>query len=260
MPGLGRNAIIAAARAAPCGLPSRPSSSPLQRIARLKPYFKSGNRGIVVAIVTSLLLPATEPVLPALMKPLLDSGFGNGSVPLWMVPVVIIGLFLVRGAGRLRRPSTGWPGRPTKACSDLRKAMFERLLSAAPRPLHAAHDQQADQHVVYEVQNGATLLVSALLTMVREGLTLVALLGYLLWLNWQLTLFVGVLFPLVAMRVRLISRRMRRITLASQKATDELAYVVEENVLAWRIVRLHGAARRQTRALLHSRATCCAGW
>jgi subfamily B ATP-binding cassette protein MsbA len=81
---------------------------------------------------------------------------------------------------------------------------------------------------------------------VRESLTLLALLGYLIWLNWKLTLFVGVMFPLVFVAVRLISQRMRRITLASQKATDELAYVIEENVLAWRIVRLHDAAPQQT--------------
>jgi ATP-binding cassette, subfamily B, bacterial MsbA len=91
------------------------------------------------------------------------------------------------------------------------------------------------------------------LTLVRESLTLAALLGYLIWLNWKLTLFVGVMFPLVFVAVRLISKRLRRITLAAQKATDELAYVIEENVLAWRIVRVHGAAGQQTeRFVSHS--------
>ena len=69
-----------------------------QRIAKLKPYFKSGRRGIVVAIVASLIAALTEPVLPALMKPLLDSGFGQTDIALWMVPAVIIGLFVLRSA------------------------------------------------------------------------------------------------------------------------------------------------------------------
>ncbi|MGD9832941.1 MAG: ATP-binding cassette domain-containing protein, partial [Piscinibacter sp.] len=81
----------------------------------------------------------------------------------------------------------------------------------------------------------------ALTSLVRDSLTLVALLGYLLWLNWKLTLFVGVLFPAVAWIMRTLSRRLHRLTVEGQKAIDELAYVVEENVLAWRIVRLHGA-------------------
>jgi subfamily B ATP-binding cassette protein MsbA len=214
-------------------------------VTRLKPYFKSGNRGIVVAIVASLIAAATEPVLPALMKPLLDSGFGNSSVPLWLVPVVIIGLFLVRSATAFTAQyALAWTA--NEGVLNLRKAMFDRVLSAHPDLFTRHTTSKLTNIVVYEVHQGANLLVSALLTMLRESLTLVALLGYLIWLNWKLTLFVGVMFPLVATAVRLISRRMRRITLASQKATDELAYVIEENVLAWRIVRLHDAAPHQT--------------
>ncbi|MCU0920801.1 MAG: lipid A export permease/ATP-binding protein MsbA [Burkholderiaceae bacterium] len=217
----------------------------LQRVTRLKPYFKSGHRGIVVAIVASLIAAATEPVLPALMKPLLDSGFGNSSVPLWLVPVVIMGLFLVRSATAFAAQyALAWTA--NEGVLNLRKAMFDRVLSAHPDLFTRHTTSKLTNIVVYEVHHGANLLVSALLTMLRESLTLVALLGYLIWLNWKLTLFVGVMFPLVATAVRLISRRMRRITLASQKATDELAYVIEENVLAWRIVRLHDAAPHQT--------------
>ena len=95
--------------------------------------------------------------------------------------------------------------------------------------------------MVYEVQTGATLLVQALMGISRDGFTLVALLGYLLYLNWQLTLIVAVVVPAVTWIMKTLSRRLYRITKASQQATDELAYVVEENVLAHRMVRLHGA-------------------
>ena len=79
----------------------------------------------------------------------------------------------------------------------------------------------------------------------RDSLTLVALLGYLLWLNWQLTLVVALLFPAVGLVMRALGKRLHRLTVEGQKATDELAYVVEENMLAWRIVRLHGAEQQQ---------------
>jgi subfamily B ATP-binding cassette protein MsbA len=217
----------------------------LQRIARLKPYFKSGNRGIVVAITASLITALTEPVLPALMKPLLDRGFGTSNVALWLVPVVIIGLFVVRSATSfIAQYALAWTA--NEGVLNLRRAMFDRVLDAHPALFTRHTASKLTNILVYEVQQGAQLLVNALLALVRESLTLLALLGYLIWLNWKLTLFVGVMFPLVAVAVRVISRRMRRITLASQKATDELAYVIEENVLAWRIVRLHDAAPHQT--------------
>jgi ATP-binding cassette, subfamily B, bacterial MsbA len=217
----------------------------LQRVTRLMPYFRSGRRGMAVAFAASLVSALTEPVLPALMKPLLDSGFGQSVFPLWLVPAVIIGLFVLRGAASfIAQYALAWTA--NQGVLQLRSAMFERLLSAHPELFTRHTASRLTNILVYEVQHGSNLLVGAVLTVVRESLTLLALLGYLIWLNWKLTLFVGVMFPLVFVSVRVISKRMRKITLASQKATDELAYVIEENVLAWRIVRLHDAAEQQT--------------
>jgi ATP-binding cassette, subfamily B, bacterial MsbA len=220
-------------------------STLLQRSARLAPYFKSGRRGVAVAMAGSLVMALTEPALPALMKPLLDRGFGKADFPLWLVPVVIIGLFVVRGAcSFISTYALAWAA--NEGVLNLRRAMFEHMLTAHPALFTRHTASNLTNTLVYEVQLGAQLLVTAVLTLVRESLTLTALLAYLIWLNWKLTLFVGVMFPLVFVTVRVITKRLRRITLASQKATDEMAYVVEENVLAWRIVRVHGAAGHQT--------------
>ena len=99
--------------------------------------------------------------------------------------------------------------------------------------------------VVYEVQTGTTLLVNAMLSLLKDSLTLMALMGYLLYINWKLTLIVLFIFPAVAWVMKVLSRRLHRITRASQDATDRLAYVVEENVLAHRVVRLHEAQASQ---------------
>ncbi|HRH88426.1 MAG TPA: lipid A export permease/ATP-binding protein MsbA [Rubrivivax sp.] len=216
-----------------------------QRFARLRPYFRSGKKGVVVAAIASLVTAATEPVLPALMKPLLDDGFGQSQWALWLVPAIIIGVFVLRSATSfIAQYALAWTA--NQGVLNLRGAMFARILDAHPSLFTRHTASKLTNILVYEVQQGAQLLVTALLALVRESLTLTALLGYLIWLNWKLTLFVGVMFPLVAVAVRLISRRIRRITLAGQQATDELAYVIEENVLAWRIVRLHGGAPQQT--------------
>jgi ATP-binding cassette, subfamily B, bacterial MsbA len=69
--------------------------------------------------------------------------------------------------------------------------------------------------------------------------------GYLLVLNWKLTIIVFAIFPPIAWVVKTLSRRLDSVTRASQDATDELAYVVEENVLAYRMVRLHNAQDKQ---------------
>ncbi len=218
----------------------------LQRFARITPYFRQGRIGIVVAFIGSLIGAATEPLIPELMKPLLDQGFTGGKLALWMVPVAIVGIFAVRGvAGFIAQYALSWAA--YRGVQDLREALFQRILTGQPAMFGLRTASSLTNTLVYEVQNGATQLVNSILTLVKDSLTLLALLGYLFWLNWRLTLFVGVLFPAVALLMRTVGKRLHRLAREGQDATDSLAYVVEENVLAWRIVRLHGAAARQAR-------------
>jgi subfamily B ATP-binding cassette protein MsbA len=218
--------------------------SVLQRFARVAPYFRTGKAALAAAGLAALVGAATEPLIPALMQPLLDKGFAGQSLPLWVIPLVIVGLFAVRGvAGFVAQYGLTWAA--NRAVQQMRQAMFEHLMRAEPSMFSRHSASQLTNTVVYEVQQGATLLVGSLLTLVRDSLTLAALLIYLLWLNWQLTLFVSILFPAVAFVMRTLGRRLHKLTVAGQGATDELAYTVEENVLAWRIVRLHDAAQSQ---------------
>ena len=225
---------------------SHPAPRPLlQRLARLSAYFGQQRLSWLVAILASLLAAATEPMIPALLKPLLDMGFSNTNLALWMVPAGLIGLFALRGVAQFAGQYA-----LTRISNDgmqaLRQAMFERLLNAEMALFTRQSASALSNTVVYEVQNGSTQLVQALLGVTRDGFTLVALLGYLLILNWKLTLIVAVLVPGVGWVMKSLSRRLYQLTKSSQQATDELAYVVEENVLAHRMVRLHGAQTGQT--------------
>lgn len=224
--------------AAPASNPSMATLS--QRFARLEPYFRQGRLGIVVAGLASLVAALTEPVLPWLMQPLLDKGFVGGGISLWLVPVAIIGLFTVRGlAGFVGQYALTWAA--NQGVQTLRVRLFEHVLSAEPALFTRHSASSLTNMLVYEVQGAITQLVSSVLTLVRDSLTLAALLAYLLYVNWTLTLVIGLLFPAFAWVMRTAGARVQRLTREGQRANDELAYVVEENVLAWRIVRLHGA-------------------
>lgn len=221
-----------------------PDASLFKRLARLSAYFGAQRKMWTVAVLATVLGAATEPLIPALLQPLLDRGFTQGNLQLWMVPLAIMGIFLFRGLAQF----TGQYALAriaNEGMLKLRHALFERLL-AADLALFARQSASAlSNTVVYEVQTGSTLLVQALLGLSRDGFTLLALLAYLLYLNWQLTLIVAVVVPGVAWIMKTLSRRLYKITKTSQQATDALAYVVEENVLAHRMVRLHAAQADQ---------------
>ena len=216
----------------------------MARLRRLAVYFGDQRTAWALAIVATLVGAATEPLLPALLQPLLDRGFTEGNLPLWIIPIALLGLFAIRGLSQfvgqyaLARIAN-------EGMLRLRRKMFERLLSAEMGLFSRQSASALSNTVVYEVQTGATLLVQAMLGLSRDGFTLVALLVYLLYLNWQLTLIVAVVVPGVAWIMKTLSRRLYQLTKASQQSTDDLAYVVEENVLAHRMVRLHGAQASQ---------------
>ena len=221
------------------------SSLPLMtRLARLAVYFGHQRLAWGLAIAATLVGAVTEPMIPALLQPLLDKGFTQGTLQLWTVPLAIMGVFLIRGLAQFIGQYA-----LAKIANEgmllLRKALFERVLAAEMGLFGRQSASALSNTVVYEVQNGSNLLVQALLGLSRDGFTLIALLGYLLYLNWQLTLIVAVVVPGVAWIMKTLSHRLYKLTKFSQQATDELAYVVEENVLAHRMVRLHGAQQSQ---------------
>ena len=99
--------------------------------------------------------------------------------------------------------------------------------------------------LVFEVQIGALTLVGSTIGVVRDSLTLIALIGYLLYLNWKLSLIVALLIPSVAWLMKVLSKRLYRLTQNTQQATDHLSYAVEETALAHREIRLHAAQPMQ---------------
>jgi subfamily B ATP-binding cassette protein MsbA len=221
-----------------------PSDSLYQRLKRVAPWFAGHPGALVLGIVGIFVGAATEPAIPALMKPLLDSGFDRGTLELWKIPVVLLLLFGIRGfAGFVAAYCLA---RVTNYSMELlRQRLFEKLLRADPQLFATKHTSGLTNTMVYEVNNGANLLVTTMLAFAKDLVTLLALLGYLLMLNWKLTLIVFAIFPPIAWVVKNLSRRLDHVTRASQDATDELAYVVEENVLAYRMVRLHNAQSSQ---------------
>jgi ATP-binding cassette, subfamily B, bacterial MsbA len=215
-----------------------------RRIARVWPYFSGSRVAWAWAVGATIVASATEPFVPALLKPLLDRGFQTDTFKLWLVPAALMLLFTIRGlSGFVAQFALA------KVTNDgllrLRRAMFSKLLTARLTLFADQTSSAIANTVVYEVFNGSSMLINAVLKLARDLLTLLALIAYLLYLNWKLTLIVALLFPAVALVIQVLSRRLYRLTKESQTATDNLAYVVEENVLANRDVRLHGAQASQ---------------
>jgi subfamily B ATP-binding cassette protein MsbA len=242
--------------------PKVPAAGLLQKLRVLLPYFSGTQWAFVLAALGAAIAGACEASVGWLMVPLVDGGYHSVPVkwladlphpPLWLIPVALIALFVLRGAaGFVVDYTLAWAS--NRATLRLRSQLFGRLLDANPKLFAERSASSLMNTVVYEILAGVNQLVSAAQTVLKDSFTVLFLLGNLLLMNWKLTLFVAAIGPAVGYVMRVFGRRMHRITKESQFAVDRLGYVVEENVMAWRMVRLHGVQDVQRKRFEHSSA------
>ncbi|MEY4399677.1 MAG: hypothetical protein RLZZ539_1006 [Pseudomonadota bacterium] len=216
------------------------NASDRQALNRLIGYLRPHTRLIVGSLLAMALVAASETSIPALMKPLLDDGFsGKMNHQLWLVPVFLVGLAIVRSGAQFLSNYL-----LTKVISNillkLREQMFARLLRAKTEYYQKTTASNLINAVVFEVNNVLSIMGGMLISLVRDLLTVIGLMGYLLYLNWRLTLVVFVIFPIIAYVMSKINKRLRSLNRQQQSMTSELAYVVEEAAAGHKIVKVHG--------------------
>ncbi len=215
-----------------------------QRLLRVARYFTRPYYAWTVLAASVIVGAALEPAIPALLKPLLDQGFNSNTLALWMVPVALVGLFMLRSMASYLSDIAVAKIAQT-SLQQLRTKMFQSITYADIRLFRDQAATSLANTVVYEATNGAVVLLQSVTTVVKDTLTLVALTGYLLYLNWQLSIIVLMIFPVVAISTRAISKRVYHLAKAQQKTVDQLAYVVEESVLAHKEIRIQNAEKHQ---------------
>ncbi|MDZ4202519.1 MAG: lipid A export permease/ATP-binding protein MsbA [Gallionella sp.] len=218
-----------------------------QLYARLLGYVKPYWRAFAVSILGMVVVAATEPLVPALMKPLLDGTFVNKDQEMMrMVPAVIILIFLVRGlATFVGTYAINWVG--NKLVMDLRDEMFRKLLSLPTR----YYDDHATGSLISKLTFDVTQVTNAATTVVtiaiRDSIVVLGLLGWLFYLNWKLTMLTLLMAPVIAFVISTISRRMRNSSRDSQRAMGDITQVIEESVGAHKVVKLFGGQQYESR-------------
>jgi ATP-binding cassette, subfamily B, bacterial MsbA len=213
---------------------------------RLWAYTKPYRKGLWWALLGMIAAAATEPMVPALLQPLLDKGFiQKRTFDWWLVPAFIVGIFILRGmATFLGNYALSWVSGHVQ--TDIRVAMFSHLMK-----LPASHFQNESHatiasKLVFDVSNIGDCVGRAVIVLVRDTAVVIGLLGWLFWLNWKLTLVVLLMVPIIGVLVGIFSKRFRRTSKALLEQTGELNRVAHEVSTAYKAVKIYGAYERQT--------------
>ena len=244
----------AGAEAAATDMAAKPAENPSIRepsservlLARLFRYVRPHWRVFALGVVAMMLTGSTETALPAIMQHLLDDGFGGKGNPqlMWTAPLMIIGLFVGRGMFTFTM-NYAMNEVSNSVLYDLRKQMFDRLVQM-PVSYFSTHSAGTIiARLVNDVQNVTQSLASVLVIMVRDTCVILGLLGWLLYLNWQLTMIAFVLIPMVALAVGAFSRRMRRLSGEQLRYTGELTSVVGEAIHGNPVIKVYAGQEHE---------------
>jgi len=208
---------------------------------RLLTYVRPYTRMFALAVLGMVLAAATEPLFPALIKPLLDGGFAGGEPP--VPPVVfalaIVGVFLFRGViNFVASYCINWVG--NKVILDLRAAMFARLVRFPNRYFDDHASGTLLSKVAYDVMGVASAATRVLTVLVRDVIATLGLLGWMLYLNWKLTLVALAVGPPIVWAMRKVARRLRRMSREAQRSMGGLVSVAQEAIDCQKVVKIFG--------------------
>ena len=214
---------------------------------RLMSYVWPHKWVFLASILGMAVVSATEGGFAWIMKPLIDGGFvKNDASSIRYVPILIVVIFVARGLfGFLAGYATNWVGR--QVIYQIRHQMFARLVNLPSRFYDAHSSGILISKLIYDVEQVMAAATKAFTSLVKDNLSLVFLFSWMLYLNWQLTLLFLLLAPVIAVSVRIISRRFRKTSHQIQQSMGEITHVVQEATEGQRVVKIFGAQQAEIR-------------
>lgn len=212
----------------------------LETYTRLLGYVRKHWLPFAVAIFSLVVYGGTEAAFAALMKPLLDGSFVERDPDMIrLIPLAIIGVFLLRSiAGFSSSYLMSWVG--WQIVTELRQRLFEKLLAMPVSAYDRTPSGELISKLTYNTKRVSNAATNALTILVRDTFTLIALVGWMLYLHAQMALTVFAVIPLLALLVRSISKKFRRVSRRIQQQMGDVTHVIEEAVQGNRVIKIFG--------------------
>ncbi|HOY70410.1 MAG TPA: lipid A export permease/ATP-binding protein MsbA [Methylotenera sp.] len=195
----------------------------------------------VISILALAILSASNTAFLALMKEVVDKGFvAKAQEQPLLYPALIFGLMVVRGL-------TGFASIyamrvvARRVVEDFRKEMFSKLMLLPVNYFDARSSGSLVAKFGYDVERLSTATTRSWLNVLRDILTVVGLIGYMLYLDWRLTLIFAAVLPFIALYLRKITPKIKSNAKTVQNSVGDMTKTAEEAIAGQRIVKIFGA-------------------
>jgi subfamily B ATP-binding cassette protein MsbA len=204
-------------------------------LAYLKPYWWAG----LLVILGNLINAGSEVGGAQLVKYIIDAVNNHDQSSKNLFPILVVLMFFFRGVGSFLG-SYYMSVIARHIVYKLRLEVFDRLLTLSPAYYLAHSSGYLSAKLIYDVEQVTAAATEAGKTLLREGLTVIALFAYLFWSSWKLSLSLLIVGPLVAFLVRKASKRLRKLSHQIQNSMGEVSHIVNESINGYSVVKNYG--------------------
>ena len=240
---------------------------------RLMAYIRPYKVRIIFALIAIFGVAATESYLAAFIAPLVNQGFAPPSAPpelntaggivatlqnwkdqftyliwgtpnkVWVVPIFFIFLVIIRGISRyVSTYLLTWVS--VMAISHLRRDMFAKMLQLSSKFHQETPSGTVLMNMVQMAESSISNASNVFIVLTRDTMIVIGLVCVLLYLNWQLSLIVALMFPLLSLLSRYYRNRLKDIIASAQQSIGTLNNVVNEVHQGHRVVKLFGGQKK----------------
>ncbi|WP_419243649.1 lipid A ABC transporter ATP-binding protein/permease MsbA [Photobacterium leiognathi subsp. mandapamensis] len=210
---------------------------------RLWPYISVYKAGLAVAVIALIINAVGDTLMLSMIKPLLDESFGGfdkiDSDFLAMMPIYLIGLMILRGvSGFVSTYCLSWVS--GNVVMTLRRQLFQHFMKMPVAFFDKESSGALLSRITYDSEQVASATSSALVSIVREGASIIGLMALMFWNSWQLSAILIVIAPIVAFSIRTVSKRFRKISRNMQDAMGSVTSSAEQMLKGHKVVLSYG--------------------
>lgn len=212
----------------------------LQTFKRLWTYIRLYKAGLAVAVVALIINAVADTYMVSLLKPLLDEGFGDTeSNFLRTLPFIVFGMMVIRGlSGFVSSYCLSWVS--GNVVMLMRRRIFSQFMHMPVSYFDKESTGGLLSRITYDSEQVAGATSRALVSIVREGASIIGLLVLMFWNSWQLSLVLFIVAPLVAWAIGIVSKRFRKISKSMQDTMGHVTASAEQMLKGHKVVLSYG--------------------
>ena len=220
-----------------------------QLYSRLMRYIAPYWEVLIFAFIGMMVMAATIPMLAALMEWMVDGALVNKDMEVMQLVLLgIIVLFIVRGAaGYVSTYAISWIG--SKLVVDLRVEMFDKLLTLPARIYADQSSGRLMSRFKSDIDQLARAFTVVVTVMVKDTLTVIGLLGWILYLNWKLSVLALIVTSVIVLIIRWVNERLYKMGREARQKVDNIAQVLKESIENHKLVKLYGGEQYENQRM-----------